>query len=138
VHPLKSQNIKVIEGADSQRNGIDQDGDHVHGGGAAFFKCFLRWFVGVTVHGLGSFWCPLAVKNGGEIVSGVRVDFSGAGCMVRGLSASHAGMVSPEVLQYFTGGHWLAVVGECAKLVCIVGACDHGLGSFNRYHLLHL
>ena len=62
-HGSKCQNVEVIEGADSQRNGIDQDGDHVHGGGAAFFKCFLRWFVGVTVHGLGSFWCPLAIEN---------------------------------------------------------------------------
>jgi len=67
--------------------------------------------IGVAVHGLGSFWCPLAIENGGEIVSGVRVDFSGAAGLVWCLASSNAGIVSPEVLQYFTGGNGLAVVG---------------------------
>jgi hypothetical protein len=54
--------------------------------------------------------CPLAIKNGGVVVARVRVNFAGTGGVVRGLAASHAVLVAPEIFQYFPGVYRLAVV----------------------------
>jgi hypothetical protein len=72
---------------------------------------------------------PLASENGGVVVAPVRVNLSAAAGFVRGLAPGYPVLVSPEILQYFTGAHWLAVVGEGAGSACVVGAGYHGSGS---------
>ena len=51
VFSLKSEDVKISQGADSQRGGVGEDSEDVHRGGAPLLKGFLRGFVGVAVHG---------------------------------------------------------------------------------------
>jgi hypothetical protein len=73
---------------------------------------------------------PFASENGRVKIPGVCVNLSAAAGLVWGLASGHAVLVAPKVFEDFPGVHWLAVVGEGAGSACVVGAGDHGLGSF--------
>ena len=54
-HGSKCQNVEVIQGQQSKRGAINEDGEKVHHRGAAAFYLFLTRGIGVAVHGLTPF-----------------------------------------------------------------------------------